>query len=173
MAQGIKIGLYADGDYMCKCTNCGKEFQGDKRAIYCFHCAAPIHIHHHTGDEMILSRRKFIALVGSAAAVAALPKLSLERKGAIDDMGLYVREWSGGRVRFELSKNYQRTVMPSFHPKDLKELMALAHQVADYGYLVLAMDEGHADRESCCLIVPSRAFRIGAGINFTDPSWRA
>ena len=35
----MKIGCYADGNYMCKCNGCGKEFTGNKRAISCLDCA--------------------------------------------------------------------------------------------------------------------------------------
>ncbi len=36
----MKIGLYADGTYFCKCIICSKVFRGDKRAVYCLRCAA-------------------------------------------------------------------------------------------------------------------------------------
>jgi hypothetical protein len=120
---------------------------------------------------MILSRRKFIALVGSAAAVAALPKLPLERKGAIDEKGLYVREWSGGRVRFQPSKNYEQIVMPSWQPKSYEDMRVLVDQLVGYGYYFVAViDEGHPDRESCCMIVGGGVARW---VDFTDPAWRA
>jgi chromosome segregation ATPase len=38
--RNIKIGLYADGDYMGRCRECGEEFIGDKRALHCLGCAA-------------------------------------------------------------------------------------------------------------------------------------
>ena len=30
---------YADGNYFCKCRDCGCEYIGDKRAPRCFDCA--------------------------------------------------------------------------------------------------------------------------------------
>lgn len=30
---------YAPGNYFCKCTDCGNEFEGDKRAFTCLECA--------------------------------------------------------------------------------------------------------------------------------------
>lgn len=33
------IGGFAPGMYMCKCSNCGDEFFGDKRAVQCEPCA--------------------------------------------------------------------------------------------------------------------------------------
>lgn len=36
----MKIGLYADGNYFCKCIHCSETFHGDKRAVHCFRCAA-------------------------------------------------------------------------------------------------------------------------------------
>lgn len=33
------IGGYAPGNYYCKCSSCGYEFQGDKRAVQCEPCA--------------------------------------------------------------------------------------------------------------------------------------
>lgn len=35
----MKIGCYADGQYLCKCLKCGIEFHGDKRATQCLPCA--------------------------------------------------------------------------------------------------------------------------------------
>lgn len=32
------VGGYAPGSYYAKCTSCGKEFQGDKRAFQCESC---------------------------------------------------------------------------------------------------------------------------------------
>lgn len=31
---------YAPGGYMCRCADCGTEFDGDKRAVQCLPCAA-------------------------------------------------------------------------------------------------------------------------------------
>jgi hypothetical protein len=31
---------YAPGGYMCRCADCGKQFDGDKRAVQCLECAA-------------------------------------------------------------------------------------------------------------------------------------
>ncbi len=36
----MKIGLYADGGYFCKCVTCSEIFHGDKRAVQCLRCAA-------------------------------------------------------------------------------------------------------------------------------------
>ena len=36
----MKIGLYADGSYFCKCVTCSEIFHGDKRAVQCLRCAA-------------------------------------------------------------------------------------------------------------------------------------
>ena len=33
------IGGYAPGNYMCNCTTCKTQFQGDKRAVQCEPCA--------------------------------------------------------------------------------------------------------------------------------------
>jgi hypothetical protein len=33
------IGGYAPGSYTCKCSTCGKQFTGDKRAVQCEPCA--------------------------------------------------------------------------------------------------------------------------------------
>jgi hypothetical protein len=33
------LGRYAPGNYSCKCSACGKEFTGDKRATTCLQCA--------------------------------------------------------------------------------------------------------------------------------------
>jgi predicted nucleic acid-binding Zn-ribbon protein len=30
---------FAEGNYMCRCTDCGLQFQGDKRSILCRECA--------------------------------------------------------------------------------------------------------------------------------------
>lgn len=35
----FRIGLFATGGYLCGCLECGKTFQGDKRAMYCLPCA--------------------------------------------------------------------------------------------------------------------------------------
>lgn len=32
------IGGYAPGNYYCKCSTCGNQFQGDKRAFQCEPC---------------------------------------------------------------------------------------------------------------------------------------
>ena len=34
------LGGYAPGNYLCKCLDCGEQFQGDKRAYQCLPCAA-------------------------------------------------------------------------------------------------------------------------------------
>jgi hypothetical protein len=39
MQNKYPIGGYAPGNYTCICCICGKEFQGDKRAIHCELCA--------------------------------------------------------------------------------------------------------------------------------------
>lgn len=33
------IGGYADGDYVCRCLNCERHFDGDKRSSQCLPCA--------------------------------------------------------------------------------------------------------------------------------------
>jgi len=33
------IGGYAPGNYFCHCCTCGKQFNGDKRAVQCEPCA--------------------------------------------------------------------------------------------------------------------------------------
>lgn len=33
------LGLYAPGNYMCRCSACQKLFDGDKRALTCLDCA--------------------------------------------------------------------------------------------------------------------------------------
>jgi len=33
------IGGYAPGNYMCNCSTCKTQFQGDKRAVQCEPCA--------------------------------------------------------------------------------------------------------------------------------------
>ena len=38
----MRIGLYADGTYFCKCVACSETFLGDKRAIHCLRCAAKL-----------------------------------------------------------------------------------------------------------------------------------
>ena len=35
----IKIGGFADGDYVCVCRRCGSRFIGDKRSLLCLECA--------------------------------------------------------------------------------------------------------------------------------------
>ena len=35
----VQLGLYAEGDYECKCVNCKDSFIGDKRSSYCLPCA--------------------------------------------------------------------------------------------------------------------------------------
>ena len=35
----VKIGGWASGSYMGKCKDCGDQFVGDKRAIFCLPCA--------------------------------------------------------------------------------------------------------------------------------------
>lgn len=32
------IGGYADGDYVCLCSDCSRQFTGDKRAQRCLPC---------------------------------------------------------------------------------------------------------------------------------------
>jgi hypothetical protein len=32
-------GMWAPGAYFCRCTQCGVQFIGDKRAIWCADCA--------------------------------------------------------------------------------------------------------------------------------------
>ena len=34
-----RIGAWAPGSYMGKCSDCGGEIMGDKRAMQCFVCA--------------------------------------------------------------------------------------------------------------------------------------
>lgn len=34
-----KRGGWAPGSYSCKCSDCGREFDGDKRATQCSGCA--------------------------------------------------------------------------------------------------------------------------------------
>lgn len=34
-----RIGAFAPGDYVCKCSVCGGQFCGDKRAGHCLNCA--------------------------------------------------------------------------------------------------------------------------------------
>ena len=34
-----KLGMYAPGNYYCKCHDCGVEYIGDKRSIQCYPCA--------------------------------------------------------------------------------------------------------------------------------------
>ena len=33
------IGRFAQGDYVCECANCDRQFIGDKRATQCLACA--------------------------------------------------------------------------------------------------------------------------------------
>ena len=55
----MKIGLYADGGYMCCCKECGEPFTGDKRALHCRDCATKqlqVEIEHlHTENKKIKS----------------------------------------------------------------------------------------------------------------------
>lgn len=39
MENEYPIGGYAPGNYLCKCTDCGKQFTGNKRAVQCEPCA--------------------------------------------------------------------------------------------------------------------------------------
>ena len=39
MATEYPIGGYAPGPYECMCVQCGRKFQGDKRAVQCEPCA--------------------------------------------------------------------------------------------------------------------------------------
>lgn len=32
-------GMWAPGAYFCRCTRCGEDFIGDKRALWCADCA--------------------------------------------------------------------------------------------------------------------------------------
>lgn len=34
-----KNGAWAPGGYLCRCANCGCDFEGDKRALVCAECA--------------------------------------------------------------------------------------------------------------------------------------
>jgi len=36
--SGFRLGMFATGSYCCKCTNCGVDFIGDKRAMHCLKC---------------------------------------------------------------------------------------------------------------------------------------
>jgi hypothetical protein len=38
----FRIGGFATGRYNCKCTDCGKEFIGDKHALQCLACVIKI-----------------------------------------------------------------------------------------------------------------------------------
>jgi hypothetical protein len=116
---------------------------------------------------MTLSRRAFLSLAASAVAIAALPRTEA-RKGPIDEKGLFVRPWSGGRVRFEIYQNGERLVMPSWKPKDRDELNATASMVCSHGYFVWIVDEGHPDRESVCYGLMPAMRPINMDFDFTD-----
>ena len=36
--QNFRLGAYATGRYSCRCSTCGEEFEGDKRALSCLPC---------------------------------------------------------------------------------------------------------------------------------------
>jgi hypothetical protein len=45
----LRLVGFAEGDYMCRCTDCALQFQGDKRSILCRECAEKALAH--TGDK--------------------------------------------------------------------------------------------------------------------------
>jgi hypothetical protein len=68
---------YAPGHYFCRCAHCGKQFQGDKRALSCLECAVASarflmelgRTQHRAWTEWYSSRRVALDELIKAAAV--------------------------------------------------------------------------------------------------------
>jgi len=47
---GLKVGAWASGYYLNSCRKCGRQFTGDKRAMYCCECAIRAALSDSTGE---------------------------------------------------------------------------------------------------------------------------
>lgn len=72
-AENFRLFNFATGSYCCRCSVCGREFYGDKRAVQCLACA--LNFAEQNSNDLRLLRAKFNALLDILEPMKSDPAL--------------------------------------------------------------------------------------------------